>query len=75
MLSYRNERVLTQAASIHPYFPYVRVQVAADVVLFRPRPGMRLGAQRRAPAAGSGDNACQVAAKGLLWADCCAALS
>lgn len=42
LLSYRNERVLTQAASIHPYFPFVRVEVAADVVLFRPCLGMRL---------------------------------
>ncbi len=40
--------MLTQAASIHPYFPFVRVEVAADIVLFRPRLGMRLGAQRRA---------------------------
>lgn len=54
LLSYRNERVLTQAASIHPYFPFVRVEVAADVVLFRPCLGMRLGAQRRARAASRG---------------------
>lgn len=44
LLSFRNERVLTQAATIHPYFPFVRLDVAAEVVVFRPRPGMRLGA-------------------------------
>jgi hypothetical protein len=45
MLSYANERLLTQAAAIHPYFPFVRVDVVADIVLFRPRPGMQLGAE------------------------------
>ena len=44
LLAFRNERVLTQAATIHPYFPFVRLEVAAEVVVFRPRPGMRLGA-------------------------------
>lgn len=44
LLSFRNERVLTQAATIHPYFPFVRLEVAAEVAVFRPRPGMRLGA-------------------------------
>lgn len=44
LLSFRNMRVLTHAAVIHPYFPYVRLEVLADVVLFRPRTGTRLGA-------------------------------
>ena len=48
LLSYSGERVLTQEAYIHTYFPLVRVHVAADVLLFRPRPGMRLGAGGRA---------------------------
>lgn len=43
VLAYRNVRVLEQAAIVQPYFPLVRVAVAADVVLFRPRAGMRLG--------------------------------
>ena len=43
VLSFANERVLTTQASIHPYFPFVRLEVLADLVLFRPRPGMRLG--------------------------------
>ena len=47
LLAYRGERVLTQAATIHTYFPLVRVEVAANVLLFRPSPGMRLGAQGR----------------------------
>ncbi|KAI7840954.1 hypothetical protein COHA_005384 [Chlorella ohadii] len=42
LLAFRNERVLTQAATIHPYFPFVRLEVAAEVAVFRPRPGMRL---------------------------------
>lgn len=42
LLAFRNERVLTQAATIHPYFPFVRLEVAAEVTVFRPRPGMRL---------------------------------
>ena len=46
LLSYRNARVLTRQASIHPYFPYVRVEVVAEVVLFKPRPGLRLSEQR-----------------------------
>lgn len=44
LLAFCNERVLTQAATIHPYFPFVRLEVAAEVTVFRPRPGMRLGA-------------------------------
>ncbi len=47
LLAFRNERVLTQAATIHPYFPFVRLEVAAEVAVFRPRPGMRLGALGR----------------------------
>ena len=43
LLSYSNERILTHQAHIHPYFPLVRVEVAADAVLFRPQAGMRLG--------------------------------
>ena len=43
MLAYRNERVLTRQGQIHPYFPLVRVEVTADVVVFRPQPGKRLG--------------------------------
>ena len=43
MLSFANERVLTTQASIHPYFPFVHLEVLADLVLFRPRAGMRLG--------------------------------
>lgn len=49
MLSYARERLLTQAAAIHPYFPFVRVEVVADIVLFRPRPGMQLGAEPAQP--------------------------
>ncbi len=43
LLSYSSERILTHQAHIHPYFPLVRVEVAADAVLFRPQAGMRLG--------------------------------
>ncbi|GAB4817406.1 hypothetical protein N2152v2_004452 [Parachlorella kessleri] len=42
LLSYSSERILTHQAHIHPYFPLVRVEVAADAVLFRPQAGMRL---------------------------------
>ena len=45
-MSYANERVLTKTACIHPYFPYARLEVTAEVVLFRPRPGIRLGARQ-----------------------------
>lgn len=42
-LSISNEKILTQQAHIHPYFPLVRVDVTADVVLFKPQLGTRLG--------------------------------
>lgn len=42
ILSFSNERVLTHHAAIQPYFPFVKVEVLADVVLFRARQGMRL---------------------------------
>lgn len=41
-LSISNEKILTQQAHIHPYFPLVRVDVSADVVLFKPQLGTRL---------------------------------
>lgn len=50
MLSYSNARLLTRQASIHPYFAFVRVEVAVDGVLFHPKAGMRLGAERAAGA-------------------------
>lgn len=30
-------------AEVDPYFPFLHVEVAADVLLFQPRPGMQLG--------------------------------
>lgn len=54
MLSYSGCRVLSRAAApIHPYFPYVRLDVQADAVVFRPRAGMRLGALRAAVGRGA----------------------
>lgn len=44
ILAVDNERIITQRAHVHPYFPLVRVDVEADVLLFKPRVGMRLGA-------------------------------
>ena len=36
VLSYTNERIVSQEGRVHPYFPFTRVQVTADVVLFKP---------------------------------------
>lgn len=44
LLSYTNVRVLTKQAPILTYFPFVRVEVVADVVLLRPKIGMHMGA-------------------------------
>ncbi len=44
MLSYSNLRMLTRQAAIHPYFAFARIELAADLVLFLPTEGMRLGA-------------------------------
>jgi hypothetical protein len=43
LLSYTNVRVLTKQAPILTYFPFVRVEVVADVVLLRPKIGMHMG--------------------------------
>jgi hypothetical protein len=39
--------VLSKQARVHPYFPLCHVDVSAEVVLFQPRAGGYLGAQRR----------------------------
>ena len=42
-LAYSGERVLRQTATVHPYFPLARLEVAAEVVVFRPAVGSRVG--------------------------------
>lgn len=42
VLRVANADVLLQA-HIHPYFPYFHLDVAADCVIFKPRPGQVLG--------------------------------
>ena len=42
VLSYANERVSTQHARVHPYFPYIRVGISADLIIFKPQVGARL---------------------------------
>ena len=42
VLSYSDERVLSHAAVVHPYFPLTRLLVQATLVVFRPLPGARL---------------------------------
>lgn len=41
-LSYSDEKVLSQSALVHPYFPLVRLIVSATLVVFKPRAGARL---------------------------------
>ncbi|KAK9868896.1 hypothetical protein WJX84_008253 [Apatococcus fuscideae] len=40
LLAYNNERILSMQAPVHIYFPYMHVDVAADIVVFCPAPGM-----------------------------------
>ncbi|KAK9816408.1 hypothetical protein WJX74_010482 [Apatococcus lobatus] len=42
LLAYNNECILSMQAPVHVYFPYMHVDVAADVTLFSPAPGMRM---------------------------------
>jgi DNA-directed RNA polymerase I subunit RPA43 len=42
IVSYSNEKILSQHAQVHPYFPYLRVKVLSIVVVFRPLPDARL---------------------------------
>ena len=44
LLAYSNVKLLTSAGTVLPYFPYLRVVVSADAVLFNPAVGQRLGA-------------------------------
>ena len=41
-LAYSDERVVSTAAIVHPYFPLTRLTVTATLVAFRPRPGVRV---------------------------------
>ena len=41
-LAYQNERILSQTATVHPYFPLIRLSVATQLLVFRPHPGSRL---------------------------------
>lgn len=41
-IAHSDVRILSQSGSVHPYFPLIRVVVAADFVVFRPRPGARV---------------------------------
>jgi len=42
IVSYSNEKILSQHAQVHPYFPYLRVKVLSIVVVFQPLPAARL---------------------------------
>ena len=42
ILAYSDEKVLSQSAMVHSYFPLVRLIVSATLVVFKPRPGARL---------------------------------
>ncbi|KAL4520007.1 hypothetical protein Ndes2526B_g01441 [Nannochloris sp. 'desiccata'] len=42
VLSYSNEKVVSQTALVHPYFPLARLVVSATLVVFRPYSGARL---------------------------------
>lgn len=39
MLCHSNERLLSKQGNIHPYFPYIHVEVDANISLFQPKPG------------------------------------
>ncbi|GIL79344.1 hypothetical protein Vretifemale_8725 [Volvox reticuliferus] len=45
LLSYSNLEILTKKPIIHPYFPFFHLDVRADVLLFKPKPGMTLVGQ------------------------------
>ena len=42
VLAYSDEKVVSQTALVHPYFPLARLIVSATLVVFRPYPGARL---------------------------------
>ncbi len=42
VLAYSDERVVSQTALVHPYFPLARLVVSATLTVFRPFPGARL---------------------------------
>ncbi|EFJ45236.1 hypothetical protein VOLCADRAFT_118421, partial [Volvox carteri f. nagariensis] len=42
LISYSNVEILTKKPVIHPYFPYFHLDVRADVLVFKPTPGMTL---------------------------------
>eukprot|EP00884_Botryococcus_braunii_P016950 jgi/Botrbrau1/3939/Bobra.0365s0014.1 len=41
-LAYSGESITASQATIHPVFPYIRVRVNADVLLFRPKAGQSM---------------------------------
>ncbi|KAG2446679.1 hypothetical protein HYH02_008247 [Chlamydomonas schloesseri] len=45
LVAYSNVQILTKQPVIHPYFPYFHLDVRADVLLFKPSPGMTLVAR------------------------------
>ncbi|GIL58248.1 hypothetical protein Vafri_13310 [Volvox africanus] len=45
LLSYSNLEILTRKPIIHPYFPFFHLDVRADVLIFKPKPGMTLVGQ------------------------------
>ncbi|GLC36636.1 hypothetical protein PLESTM_000483500 [Pleodorina starrii] len=42
LVAYSNIEILTKKPVIHPYFPYFHLDVRADVLVFKPAPGMTL---------------------------------
>ncbi|CAD7698451.1 unnamed protein product [Ostreobium quekettii] len=42
MLSYSNEKLLSQLALVHDYFPLLRVHAEAECLVFRPEPGTKI---------------------------------
>lgn len=42
IVSYSNEKISSQHAQVHPYFPYLRVKVLCTVVVFQPLQDARL---------------------------------
>lgn len=45
LLAYANLKIATKQPIIHPYFPYFHLDVEADVLVFKPSPGMKLVAR------------------------------
>jgi hypothetical protein len=41
-IAYSDDRVLSRTGIVHPYFPLMRVSVAASLLVFRPRTGARV---------------------------------